>query len=113
MSTKREDGHTEICAQEPEQPLSNPGQNPGVRGSSAVTVMENNSAMKKEQVLMKVTPGGSSHGAESRSQAWVALLQDSTYVPRRKGQAMARRGLCQGLQAWERPATTGRDDLIG
>lgn len=69
VSTKREGRHTEICIQWPEQSLSDPGQNQGVHSSSSEIVRENNSATKKEQVLMSVTPGGSSHGAESGSQA--------------------------------------------
>lgn len=51
VSTKTEDRHTEICAQWPEQPLSDPGQSPGVHSSSSEIVRENGSATEKEQVL--------------------------------------------------------------
>lgn len=63
-----------------------------------------------QQVLTCATPGASSHGAESRSQApGGTLLQDSTYMSHRKGKATVRISLCQGLQAREgQPGQGGR-----
>lgn len=102
VSTKREDRHTEICAQWPEQPMSDPGQNRGVHSSSSKIVRENDSATEKVQVLTSVTPATVlSQGAR------LALLQDSTYLPQREGKGRLRTNLCQGPQAWERPAGQG------